>query len=309
MTVELQVKNPIAIADAEDFLNAIASLAFVAIALLFVAAIVYLALRFIRSTWEERQQVKWFAYGAWVFAAYVAIIISVETVRGTETPEPLNTILFMGFLSILPAGLAVSILKYRLYDIDLIINRTVVYGPLTGILMGLYIASIRLFQALFIRVVGEDSNFTILLSTLILAAIFMPIRLRLQALADRYFKETPDPTRGLRAFGDQVQSMVQLSDTAQMTRRLLDEAVAAFHAESGAVFMRQDGELRLAQTFGAWNRQAHLTVPVEHGGVQIGEVALGARYRGQAYGDDERRMLQEIAAVAARALANAQGAS
>ena len=137
----------------------------------------------------------------------------------------------------------------------------------------------------------------------------MPIRLRLQALVDRYFKETPDPTKELRAFGDQVQAMVQLSDTAQMTRQLLDHAVAAFHAESGAVFMQQDGELRLAQTSGAWDGQAHLTVPLEHGGVQIGQVALGARRHNQAYGDDERRTLQEIAAVTARALAIAQGAS
>ncbi len=103
--------------------------------------------------------------------------------------------------------------------------------------------------------------------------------------------------------------MVQLNDAAQMTRRLLDEAVAAFRAESGAIFMHQDGELRLAQTSGAWDGQAQLTVPLEHGGIQIGQVALGARYRSQAYGDDERRMLQKIAVVVARALASAQGGS
>ena len=304
LEVQPSVDNPIAITGAE----ALSATAFVAIALLLAAAIVSLVLRFIRSTGVERQQIKWFAYTAGVYGTYTIISVLLE-LTGNGLPNTLDAVLFGGFLSLLPVGVAVAILKYRLYDIDILINRTVVYGPLTGILMGLYIASIRLFQAVFVRVLGDESNFAILLSTLMLAGAFMPVRLRLQALADRYFKESPDPIKALRAFGDQVQAIVHLSDISQMTRRLLDEAVGAFRAESGAVFLQQGGELRLAQTFGAWDGNAHLTVPLEHGSIQVGQIALGARRHNQAYSDDERRTLQEIAGVAARVLAIAQGRS
>ena len=71
--------------------------------------------------------------------------------------------------------------------------------------------------------------------------------------------------------------------------------------------MQQGGELRLAQTSGAWDGQAHLTVQMAYGGMRIGQIALGVRARNQEYGDDERRTLQEIASVIARALTNAKG--
>ena len=152
------IRNPIGIAGAEGILNAIEATAFVAIALLLVAAIVSQVLRFIRTTVEERQQIKWFAYAAGLFSAYFVVSILLE-VTGNAIPALWDSVLFAGFFSLLPAGVAVAILKYRLYDIDILINRTVVYGPLTGILMGLYIASIRLFQTLFVHVLGDESIF------------------------------------------------------------------------------------------------------------------------------------------------------
>ncbi len=263
----------------------------------------------------QRQQTRWVGLGLLGAVAIIALSLFSDSVFPADQPSAGRVIFLLAvepvlvLLLLLPVSVGIAVLRYRLWDIDILINRTVVYGPLTGVLMGLYIASIRLFQALFVRFLGEESNFAILLSTLVLAGAFMPVRLWLQALADRYFKETPDPTRELRSFGDQVQAMVQLSDTSQMARRLLDESVAAFRAESGAIFMQQDGQLQLAQTSGAWDGQAHLTVPLKHEGTLIGQITLGARRRNQAYSDDERRRLEEISGVAARALAIAQGTS
>ena len=263
----------------------------------------------------QRQQTKWVAFGMMGAGGVLTLSLVAFAAFPVEQPSPGRvyfllavTPILVFFVLLFPVSVAVAILRHRLWGIDLLINRTVVYGPLTGILMGLYIASIRLFQTLFVRFIGEESNVAILLSTLVLAGTFMPLRLRLQNLADRYFKEVPDPTRGLRAFGDQLQSMVQLANVGRMTRRLLDEVVAAFHAESGAVFMQQGEELRLVQTSGAWSGDAMMSVPLEYEGEQLGLVSLGSRRHEQDYTPQDRDALQKIAQAVAQTLSLSGGA-
>lgn len=257
----------------------------------------------------QRRQTKWVGLG--LMGAIGSLVLSFVAFGAfpAEQPSPeriyflLAAMPFLLFFNlILPVSVAVAVLRYRLWEIDVIINRTAVYAPLTGILMGLYIASIRLFQALFVRFIGDESDVAILLSTLVLAGAFMPLRLRLQALADKYFKEVPNPTGGLQAFGEQIRSMVQLTNVGQMTRRLLDEVVVAFHAESGAVFMRDGEKLQLAQTSGAWSGTAWVSVSLEHEGEQLGLVSLGSRHHGQEYTPQDREALQQIADVVALSL-------
>jgi hypothetical protein len=88
----------------------------------------------------------------------------------------------------LPIAAAVAVLRHRLYDIDLIINRALVYIPLTGILGGLYTAGVALFQRLFVALTGDRSDAAIIVTTLVLASMFTPIRNWLQAMVDRRFK-------------------------------------------------------------------------------------------------------------------------
>jgi hypothetical protein len=90
------------------------------------------------------------------------------------------------------AAIGIAILRYRLYDIDVIVDRAFVYGALTAILAGLYAASVRLFQALFTGVTGESSDAALVLTTLVLATSFTPIKRRLETIVERRYRATGD---------------------------------------------------------------------------------------------------------------------
>ena len=98
---------------------------------------------------------------------------------------------FPALFAVVPLALLIAILRYRLFDIDVVINRTLVYGPLTAILAGLFAALIRITQSLFVAVTGEKSDIAIVITTLVVTAAFHPVRMRLQKLVDAYFKEVP----------------------------------------------------------------------------------------------------------------------
>ena len=175
--------------------------------------------------------------------------------------------------------------------------------PLTGILAGVYAASIALFQKLFTAITGEKSDAAIVLTTLILAAIFTPIKNALQSFVDKRFKESADPTKELMALDKQVQSVVEVMDTGQITQRLLDKSVLAFDASGGAIYLWQDGELRLAHASEGWDSSAALNVPLESNGERLGVLQLGARRQiGREYTSQDRATLQQTADRVAQAI-------
>ena len=119
-------------------------------------------IRFRRSTGEQRQQLKWFAASA-VVVAFALVVSFLDESK-------LAQVLLISTLTTLPIAIGIAILRYRLYEIDTLINRAIVYGTLTAVLAGLYAASIGLFQRLFVGVTGERSDAAIIISTLILAS-------------------------------------------------------------------------------------------------------------------------------------------
>jgi len=102
-----------------------------------------------------------------------------------------RTILYVCLL-MTPVAYAISITRYRLWDIDIIINRALVYVPLTGIVAGLYAASTAFLQKLFLTFTGQQSDAAIVLTTLIIASTFTPIKNGLQRIVDKRFKPAPD---------------------------------------------------------------------------------------------------------------------
>jgi hypothetical protein len=205
-------------------------------------------------------------------------------------------------LAAFPVAAGIAILKYRLYDIDLLINRTLVYVPLTGILAGLYAASIALFQKLFVGITGEKSDAAIVITTLILASSFTPIKNSLQSTVDKRFKEVPDPTKKLRAFGEQVRSFVQMNSAEQLTQRLLDEVTTAFNASGGAVYLGEHGNFQLIHTSGEWNGDAVLSVPLQREGERLGLISLAARLNSADYTPKDRQTLQDLVDVVVQAV-------
>lgn len=148
-----------------------------------------IVVRYHRSNDRERAQLRWIAVSVVLIALagvpFVVVRYGLQADYATGHAL-LATALIAGCL--LPLAAAVAILHHRLYDIDLILNRALVYVPLTAILAGLYAAGVALFQRLFVAVTGDRSDGAVVITTLILAGMFTPIRNGLQSFVDRRFK-------------------------------------------------------------------------------------------------------------------------
>jgi hypothetical protein len=110
-----------------------------------------------------------------------------------------------------PVAMALAIFRYRLYQIDLLINRTLVYGPLTATLVALYFAVIVVLQRLFVVLIGEQSTLAVVASTLVIAALFNPFRRRIQSVVDRrFYRRKYDARKTLEAFSAQLRNETDL---------------------------------------------------------------------------------------------------
>jgi hypothetical protein len=261
----------------------------------------------------ERLQTKWVGMGLMGTLGVMVLSLVSFAAFPAEEPTParvyflLASVPLVAVLALLfPISVAVAVLRYRLWGVDALISRTLVYGSLTAILGGMYIASIQLFRALFTGFSGEKSDAAVVLTTLVVAASFTRIRMRLQSLVDARFKELPDPTRRLRAFRERAESFVQLTDPARVAHQLLTEATAAFDAASGTVSLQRNGRLQPVQEVGEPGRLGTLEVPLEHQGRPVGPLSLGGRRNGRPYTDHDRETLRRTAEVVSHAMAIAE---
>jgi hypothetical protein len=261
------------------------------------------------SNATERQQTKWVVFGVTVALGGLLILFAIDFLLSPPADNMVIYLsvsaLFVGLVTLIPVTIGIAILRSRLWDIDLLINRTLVYVPLTAILAGIFAATITLSQKLFVALTGEESDATTVFTTLVVVAAFTPIKDRLQALVDRGFKESSDPAKKLKAFRDQVQSRMFVVDPEQITCRLVEQAVVAFEARSGAVYLGASAPAPPFYTFGEWDGDDKLSVPLENNGLRLGLVALGARRHGAVYTSQDRELLQQVASVVAMAIAPA----
>jgi hypothetical protein len=170
----------------------------------FVAAILSLILRFYRSRGEERLQLKWFVYASTL--GFGAIVLGGDRqIIGTLvwTVAPLS----------LPISAGIAVLKYRLYEIDFIINRTLVYGALTALLVAVYFGGVTATQAIFRILTGQEEQpqLAIVVSTLVIAALFNPLRRRIQGFIDRrFYRRKYDARKTLEAFSAKLRDETDL---------------------------------------------------------------------------------------------------
>jgi hypothetical protein len=246
-----------------------------------IAGIVSIVLRYRASAPGARQQIKWVAWSFGILALTIPAASAINLLPSFRrmAPEGAAAVFITGLLIVI-VSMSISVLRYHLFDIDLIINRTLVYVPLTAIVAGVFAASITLSQKFFEALTGEKSDAAIVLTTLIVVSAFTPIKERLEKIVEKRFKEAPDPTQTLKAFGTEVRSFVQLTDPQQITRRMLDEAVRAFDAQGGAVYLGSGRDVQLVQASDNWNGEAKLTVPLKSKGRELGFLSLGARSNG-----------------------------
>ena len=197
-----------------------------------VAALLSMVVRFYRSRGEERLQLKWFTYAATVGVATPLLL-------GALAPtafEVLGRLVWtLGFLGI-PVSAAVAILKYRLYDIDRIINRTLVYAALTAVLALVYVGSVFSLQYLFRALTGETSRLVIVASTLAIAALFSPLRRRTQDMVDRrFYRRKYDARKTLVAFGARLRDE---TDLKQLDLGLLEVVRETVQPASASLWLR-----------------------------------------------------------------------
>jgi hypothetical protein len=148
-------------------------------------SVISIVVRLRRSRGEERQQIKWIVHAG---AVMVAAFLAGSVVPGGSGPVA-DLLWALGFMALvgIPVAAGIAVLKYRLYDIDVVINRTLVYGALTAMLVGVYAGSIVVLQGLLRAFTGQESQLAIVISTLAVAALFNPLRRRIQSFIDRRF--------------------------------------------------------------------------------------------------------------------------
>jgi hypothetical protein len=213
-----------------------------------------------------------------------------------------NPALVVPPLVIFPAAVSLAILRYRLLQIDEIANRTIFYGLVTAVLAGVFAVATTIMQKTFVSLTGEKSDAAIVVATLIIVAVITSIKPRVDRLVQQWVKGQPENNRELAAFAGQVQAFVQMNDPHQLTRRFLEESMRGLRAESGAVSLVYDGELRTVHTAGPWFGNAMTCVPLDYAGRRYGLVWLGPRVDPYAYTQGECMALQAAADDVARAL-------
>jgi hypothetical protein len=261
------------------------------------------------STPTQREQTRWVVFGLVVWL----ILMTLQSVPylyltnlppGAPVPNwaAASGTLWWLAVGIIPVTLSVSVLRHRLYDIDLIINRALVYGALTAILAGLYSGSISLFQKVFIALTGQKSDAAIVVTTLILASTFTPIKTRLQAVVDKRFHDVHDPLRRLAEFSKRIEGGIWIVDERLALERLLEESMVALDAVGGQVSRVEGAVERVVATRGEWTGDSRLTVPLAADGRLEGWITLGPRRNGATYESEDARALSGAADAAARAL-------
>jgi len=198
-----------------------------AAAVLLVATILAAAsmvVRFRRARGEERQQLKWFTYAA-VLSVLVWLLLIVTGVA--DRLPALGIPVLLVWLVAVPAAIGVAMLRYRLYDIDRLINRTVVYGLLTALLGGGYAGLVLILGQLF----GRSSSLAVAAATLTIAAAFQPARRRIQAAVDRRFnRRRYDAARTIAAFSARLREEIDLDSLSAELLGVVDQTMEPTNA-------------------------------------------------------------------------------
>ena len=215
-------ENPLGVAALKGVLGALAPFGAVALLLLFFGSAASVVVRFRRSRGDERQQLKWMVYAVAVLVGALAV----PAIVGSN----LGDVVFGLAVLLVPIAVGVAMLKYRLYDVDRVISKTLVYGSLTAVLAAAYVGFVLAGQWLFSSFTG-GSNLAIAASTLVVAALFLPVRSRVQHFVDRrFYRRRYDAQRTLEGFGARLREQIDLGTLEHDLRGVVTETMQPSHA-------------------------------------------------------------------------------
>jgi hypothetical protein len=201
------------------------------------ASVVSLFMRYRRAQSVERQQIKWLLFaGAFFVVIYSAVyFLSDSQVHGFASGW-LDLLLLLSIL-LLPVTIAIAILRYRLFDIDVIIRKTLVYSVLTGLLALTYFGSVLLLETVLGSLTNQKSAITVVISTLIIVVLFSPLRRRVQGFIDRrFYRHKYDAARTLATFAIAARDEVDLDRLAAELMRVVEETM---QPESAGLWLRR----------------------------------------------------------------------
>ena len=230
----LFIDNPIAVlsVSAEETLSGM----FFGLGLIFLAlgSLASIFVRFRRAGSVERSQIKWLLFSGTVSFAAIGYRLATYDPGVSDWTDYLLTIALLS----VAASIAIAILRYRLYDIDIIIRRTLQYALLTGLLALVYFGSVVILQSLAENLTGEQSPIVIVLSTLAIAALFNPLRIRVQDFIDRrFYRKKYDAQHALSQFTDAARDEV---DVDQLTTALLSVVEETVQPEQVSLWINTD---------------------------------------------------------------------
>jgi len=220
------VSNPFGIPGSFDLMDTVSGFGFMFMLASLALAAFGLPARLRRSRGLEREQLKWLAFAAAITG--VALVIDLVSYFATGIDLGSGVVLGLSFTTF-PVAAGAAILRFRLYDIDVVINRTLVYGALTATLAGAYLGSVLLLQ-LALRPLTESSNLAIAGSTLAVAALFRPARRRIQEIVDRrFYRRKYDAARTLEAFSARLRDQVDLDALGEDLRAVVNDTMRPAH--------------------------------------------------------------------------------
>ena len=226
-----ELSNPVGIDSMKGIADSLIPALGMFLATVMVAAIGDKVRFFVRSSGIQRQQIKWFAISALMFPIMFALTLIFEESMGRGSAgefDPVVLAFFFGFNG-MAAGIGLAVLKHRLYEIDLVVNRALVYAGLTAVLAGAYLGLVFGFQALLAPVTAE-SDLAIAASTLAVAALFRPVKTRLQAFIDRrFYRRKFDAQRTLEDFSNRLRDEVDLGSLSTQLAHVVSETMQPTH--------------------------------------------------------------------------------
>ncbi len=221
--------------------GAVAAATFAAVLVIFASVVLSapsMVVRYRRASGVERQQLKWFALATVLGASYVVgTLLQLERVLGGTLWQLADATTNMGIY----VAVGIAILRYRLYDIDVLINRTLVYGSLTVSLVAVYLGGIVVLQSTLRALTGQESTLAVVASTLAIAALFNPLRRRIQSFIDqRFFRRKYDAAKTLAAFNARLRDGTELdtlsSDVIGVVRETMQPEYAYLWLRSEAPY-------------------------------------------------------------------------
>jgi hypothetical protein len=228
----LETNNPFGIAGSEAFFSTISEIAFFFMAVGIVGTLGVVVARYRQARGIERQQIKWLVYTA-------VVSISVLILQPRMAHSTLSDLFFRSLPTIFALVMGLAILRYRLFDIDIIIRKTIVYGLVSALLALVYFGSVVLLQDIFENVSGEKSALSIVISTLLIAALFSPLRRRIQEVIDRrFYRRKYDAQQVLAQFG---QTAVDDVDMGNLAEDLIGVVEKTLQPDRVSLWLKQPG--------------------------------------------------------------------